>query len=141
MDAAARRTSAASRLWRRYFVHSTGHGLGLEIHENPRLARGDTTKLAAGNVVTIEPGVYIEGVGESASKTTWRSRERGAEILTTRHQGIPRALNGGNEETQTKRRHSPAFRVDFGQLERCSISWPSTGSRNSNTRAMTSASG
>jgi len=46
-----------------YFVHSTGHGLGLEVHEEPRVARGQSIRLEAGNVVTIEPGVYIEGVG------------------------------------------------------------------------------
>jgi Xaa-Pro aminopeptidase len=47
----------------KYFVHSTGHGLGLEVHEEPRIARGQKKRLEAGNVVTIEPGIYIEGVG------------------------------------------------------------------------------
>ena len=47
----------------KYFVHSTGHGLGLEVHEDPRIARGQKKRLEAGNVVTIEPGIYIEGVG------------------------------------------------------------------------------
>ncbi len=47
----------------RHFVHSTGHGLGLEVHEQPRLARGQRTPIRAGNVVTLEPGVYVEGVG------------------------------------------------------------------------------
>ena len=45
------------------FVHSTGHGLGLEVHEDPRVARGQKTRLEAGNVITIEPGVYAEGIG------------------------------------------------------------------------------
>jgi len=44
-----------------YFVHSTGHGVGLEVHEHPRVARGQETRLEAGNVVTIEPGVYVQG--------------------------------------------------------------------------------
>jgi Xaa-Pro aminopeptidase len=47
----------------RFFTHSTGHGLGLEVHEAPRLGHGETTKLVAGNVVTVEPGVYVENIG------------------------------------------------------------------------------
>jgi Xaa-Pro aminopeptidase len=44
-----------------YFTHSTGHGVGLEIHEQPRIAREQKDKLLAGMVVTIEPGIYIPG--------------------------------------------------------------------------------
>ena len=62
VDAAARKVLAAYRL-DQYFVHSTGHGLGLEVHEDPRLAKSQKTQLALGNVITIEPGVYIAGVG------------------------------------------------------------------------------
>ena len=43
------------------FTHSTGHGVGLEIHEPPRLGTGQTNRLLAGMVVTIEPGVYLAG--------------------------------------------------------------------------------
>lgn len=44
-----------------YFTHSTGHGVGIEIHEAPRLAKEQETALRPGMVVTIEPGIYIEG--------------------------------------------------------------------------------
>src|SRR5262249_31363613 len=62
VDSAARSVLVGHRL-DRYFAHSTGHGLGLEVHEDPRLAKGQTRTLESGNVVTIEPGVYVEGVG------------------------------------------------------------------------------
>jgi Xaa-Pro aminopeptidase len=62
VDAAARQVLAGYRL-DRLFVHSTGHGLGLEVHEDPRVARGQKRLLEPGNVITIEPGVYSEGVG------------------------------------------------------------------------------
>jgi Xaa-Pro aminopeptidase len=62
VDAAAREVLKKNGL-EQYFVHSTGHGLGLEVHEEPRVARGQAVRLEAGNVITIEPGVYVEGVG------------------------------------------------------------------------------
>jgi len=62
VDAAARRVLEQAGL-ARWFVHGTGHGLGLEVHEDPRLARGQKKTLQAGNVVTIEPGIYLEAVG------------------------------------------------------------------------------
>jgi Xaa-Pro aminopeptidase len=60
VDGVARRVLRRRRL-ARYFTHSTGHGLGLEIHEAPRLAAGQNQKLEPGMVVTIEPGVYVPG--------------------------------------------------------------------------------
>ncbi|HEX7422654.1 MAG TPA: Xaa-Pro peptidase family protein [Terriglobales bacterium] len=60
VDGAARRVLRKRKL-ARYFTHSTGHGLGLEIHEAPRLAAGQTQKLEPGIVITIEPGAYVPG--------------------------------------------------------------------------------
>ncbi|HYL67785.1 MAG TPA: Xaa-Pro peptidase family protein [Candidatus Limnocylindria bacterium] len=62
VDAAARQVLRRYGL-AKYFTHSTGHGLGLEIHEMPRLGRGEKTLLEKGMVVTVEPGVYVEGLG------------------------------------------------------------------------------
>jgi len=62
VDAAAREVLRKNQL-DQFFVHSTGHGLGLEVHEDPRIARGQAVRLEAGNVITIEPGIYVEGVG------------------------------------------------------------------------------
>jgi Xaa-Pro aminopeptidase len=60
VDSAARRVLRQRKL-ARYFTHSTGHGLGLEIHEAPRLAAAQDQKLEPGMVITIEPGVYVPG--------------------------------------------------------------------------------
>ncbi|AHF58010.1 M24 family metallopeptidase [Spiroplasma eriocheiris] len=46
-----------------YFVHQTGHGVGLEVHEAPRIATYDNTPLQAGMVVTVDPGIYLPNVG------------------------------------------------------------------------------
>jgi len=59
-DAAAREPIAAAGRGDQ-FGHGLGHGVGVEIHEAPRLSRTSTATLAAGNVVTVEPGVYLPG--------------------------------------------------------------------------------
>jgi Xaa-Pro aminopeptidase len=43
------------------YTHSLGHGVGLEVHEGPRLSKAGDETLVAGNVVTVEPGVYLPG--------------------------------------------------------------------------------
>ena len=60
VDEAARRVLRDAGL-AEAFSHSTGHGVGLEIHESPRIGAGQTTRLLPGMVVTIEPGVYLAG--------------------------------------------------------------------------------
>jgi len=47
----------------KYFTHSTGHGVGLKIHQKPRISYKSKEVLKAGQVITIEPGVYIKGLG------------------------------------------------------------------------------
>jgi Xaa-Pro aminopeptidase len=62
VDAAAREVIAAAG-WADEFVHPTGHGLGLEIHEALRLSEASTATLERGHAVTVEPGVYRPGIG------------------------------------------------------------------------------
>jgi len=76
-----------TRLGRR-FLHSTGHGVGLEIHEDPRVASTSTDTLVAGHVVTVEPGVYLPSTGGVRIEDTMVVTAEGCTVLTKRPKEI-----------------------------------------------------
>jgi len=74
--------SLSRRGYDKYYVHSLGHGVGLDVHELPTLTPESKDLLKAGNVVTVEPGIYIVGFGGVRIEDTVLIHKEKAERLT-----------------------------------------------------------
>jgi len=81
VDAAARSVITAAGFGE-FFLHGLGHGVGLEIHEAPGIAKSSTGTLQCGAAVTVEPGVYFSGRGGVRIEDTLIVRDNGPELLT-----------------------------------------------------------
>lgn len=81
VDAAAR-SYIKDKGYGLYFIHTTGHGVGKRIHEAPKLSRRNRNKLKAGQVVTVEPGIYIKGWGGVRIEDMVLVTKTGCRLLT-----------------------------------------------------------
>ena len=87
IDSAARNVLRKAKL-AEHFTHSTGHGVGLEIHESPRIAAGQRDLLEPGMVITIEPGVYFPGKWGGRIEDMIVITSAGGEVLTPTPKGL-----------------------------------------------------
>ncbi|SER47302.1 M24 family metallopeptidase [Salisediminibacterium halotolerans] len=76
-----------------YFGHGTGHGMGMEVHESPRLSKMSETVLKPGMVVTVEPGIYIAGKGGTRIEDDIVITENGNDVMTKSSKELIQAGN------------------------------------------------
>src|SRR5207302_1539086 len=88
VDRAARRLIEEAGFGRA-FIHRTGHGIGIDIHELPFFAPSDETVLQAGMVMSVEPGIYVDGVGGFRHSDTVIVTSEGREVLTKFPKTLP----------------------------------------------------
>lgn len=86
VDAAARKTIADAG-FAKYFGHGLGHGIGMDVHEQPRMASGSKQVLRPGMVITVEPGIYLPGIGGVRIEDDVLVTKSGYEVLS----GLPKS--------------------------------------------------